>query len=140
MKHQKPLYSPKGKRHYWSICLRRSKKKPCYSEYCHATQLARLLQDSDGFNQRLWFQQDGATCHSSNDSLSSVCEFFGYPKEVTLTGQLVRPDLSPVDFFLWWYLKVKSWRAIHNLNEDIREEMQTISRNTCSGHKLTRRN
>ena len=44
-------------------------------------------------NKGLYLQsyknQQGATCHTSNDSLCSVCEIFGYPKEVTLTGQLV---------------------------------------------------
>ena len=50
---------------YWPILLWRSKRKRCYrAVYCHATEL--LCSIASGFrwffNQRPWFQQDGAIC------------------------------------------------------------------------------
>lgn len=56
------------------------------------------------------------------------------------------PDLSPVDFFLWGYLKTKvcetNPRSIYELKENIRREMSSITKLTCraamenSSHRL----
>ncbi|MDA5927441.1 hypothetical protein M9999_15270, partial [Listeria monocytogenes] len=45
------------------------------------------------------------------------------------------PDLTPMDFFLWGYLKAKVYdtnpRSIEALKENIRREMTSISAVTC---------
>ena len=45
------------------------------------------------------------------------------------------PDLSPMDFFLWGYLKTKVYhtnpRSIDELKENIRREMSRITELTC---------
>ena len=92
---------------------------------------APLLQDSNGFSQQPWLQRDEATCHTSNDSLSSVCEIFGYSKEVTITGQLVARTYPQLIFFLWGYLKRKFFKINSELKKHICKEMLNISRNTC---------
>lgn len=48
--------------------------------YCEMLQdfLASQLQEFDGYNLRTWFQQDGATCHTSDQSLQAVNELFPY--------------------------------------------------------------
>lgn len=58
--------------------------------------------------RRVWFQQDGATCHTANETLAILQHAF--------PGHLISrrgdvdwpprsPDLTPPDFFLWGYLK-----------------------------------
>ncbi|CAH2088888.1 unnamed protein product [Euphydryas editha] len=98
---------------------------------------APALQIFSGFNQRTWFQQDGATYHKSNDSIATVREIFGQ-KLISRRGDinwpLRSPDLTPMDFFLWGYLKSKVFTShtasIEDLKENIRNEMQNISPNT----------
>jgi len=62
----------------------------------------------DELEEEVWFQQDGATAHTSRRSLSILREMFpGHL--ISLRGDIgwpVRsPDLSSCDFFLWGYLK-----------------------------------
>lgn len=95
---------------------------------------APALQDFSGFNHRTWFQQDGATCHTSNDSIAAVREIFGQ-KLISKRGDINwpprSPDLSPMDYFLWGYLKSKVYisnpGSIEELKENIRKEMQDIA-------------
>lgn len=151
LKHQKPLHSPKVT--VWAALSARGIIGPYFFEdrrrnavtvnterYIAMLQnfFSPALQDFDGFNQQSWFQQDGATCHTSNDSLSAVREIFGQ-KVISKRGAINwpprSPDLSPLDFFLWGYLKSKVFNSnpvsLEELKENIREEMQNISRNTC---------
>ena len=65
-----------------------------------------------------------------HDSLRSVCEIFRYPKEATLTDQLVARTYPQWIFFLWEYLKINVFKSNPELKEHISEEMQNMSRNT----------
>lgn len=150
LKHQKPLHSPKVT--VWAALSARGIIGPYFYEdqRGHAVTvnteryIAMLrnfftpaLQNFNGFNQRSWFQQDGATCHTSNDSLIAVREIFGQ-KLISKRGDINwpprSPDLSPMDFFLWGYLKSKVFNtnpaSLEELKERISEEMQNISQNT----------
>jgi hypothetical protein len=60
--------------------------------------------------ENVWFQQDGATAHTSRRSLRILREMFpghivslrgvkGWPPRL--------PDLTPYDFFLWSYIKAQ---------------------------------
>lgn len=89
------------------------------------------LEDSERY---CWFQQDGATCHSSKTTTVLLQDFFGdrligkgkYPPR--------SPDLTPLDYFLWGYLKSKAFRNnpnnIDQLKTNIRDLINEISRNT----------
>jgi hypothetical protein len=51
------------------------------------------------------FQQDGATCHTSNASMTEIESYFG---DRLITKNLWpprSPDLTPPGFFLWGLLK-----------------------------------
>jgi len=59
---------------------------------------------------RLWFQQDGASPHTTRGVLTYLGEVF--PGKVISKGGDVpwpprSPDLSPLDFFLWGHLKAQ---------------------------------
>jgi len=55
-----------------------------------------------------WFQQDGATPHTSNKSLAWLEQRFS---DRLISGRCDRqwsphsPDLNPADFYMWGYLK-----------------------------------
>ena len=56
----------------------------------------------------LWFQQDGATCHSAKETLKLLQETFEdriISRGCDFPWPPRSPDLSPPDFFLWGYLK-----------------------------------
>lgn len=149
LKHQKPLHSPKVT--VWAALSaggiigpyfyedQRSRPVTVNTErYVAMLQIffAPALQDFSGFNQRTWFQQDGATCHTSNDSIAAVREIFG-KKLISKRGDINwpprSPDLSPMDYFLWGYLKSKVYisnpGSIEELKENICKEMQDIAPN-----------
>lgn len=56
----------------------------------------------------MWFQQDGATCHTSNMTIDLLKETFG-ERVISRNGPVNWPprscDLTPLDFFLWGYVK-----------------------------------
>ncbi|GFV37682.1 uncharacterized protein TNCV_2707971 [Trichonephila clavipes] len=58
--------------------------------------------------QELWFQQDGATCHTARATIDLLKDTFG-DRLITRFGPLNWPprscDLTPLDYFLWGYVK-----------------------------------
>jgi len=88
-KHQKPLHSPKVT--VWAAMSSRGIIGPYFFEdergralTVNSERYVRMLdefllpelQNFPGYNQRTWFQQDGATSQTSNRSLSRVGEIF----------------------------------------------------------------
>jgi hypothetical protein len=84
--------------------------------------------------EEIWFQQDGAPPHYD----IRVREFL----DMTFPGHWIgrrgpiewparSPDLSPLDFFLWGYLKLKIYKSrsqtVDELKEKIINECQNIS-------------
>ena len=78
-----------------------------------------------------YFQQDGATCHTSNDSMTEIESFFDDRIISKVLWPPRSPDLSPPDFFLWGALKGKAYakkpRTIRELENNIRREIAAIS-------------
>ena len=85
--------------------------------------------------RRVWWAQDGAPCHSRREVTARLTELFG--DRVIAMNRAVEwparsPDLTPLDFFLWGYLKSKvsynatrkSCRTCHERR--IREEMTVL--------------
>ncbi|GFW04968.1 uncharacterized protein TNCV_4882031 [Trichonephila clavipes] len=64
--------------------------------------------------QELWFQQDGATCHTARATIDLLKYTFG-DRLISRFGPVKWPprscDLKPLDYFLWGY--VKSMRISH---------------------------
>lgn len=58
--------------------------------------------------QNMWFQQDGATSHTARDTIDLLKEKFD-KKIISRNGSVNWPprscDLTPLDFFLWGYVK-----------------------------------
>ncbi|GFX55154.1 putative DD41D transposase [Trichonephila clavipes] len=66
-----------------------------------------LLQIDEGHNE-LWFQQDGATCHTARATIDLLKDTFG-DRLISRFGPVNWPprscDLTPLDYFLWGYVK-----------------------------------
>lgn len=85
--------------------------------------------------RNVWFQQDGATCHTSNATMTFLRQKFP-GRLISRRGDVSwpprSPDLSPCDFFLWGYLKERVYRekprTLHELKEAITEEIRRIPR------------
>ncbi|GFW98681.1 uncharacterized protein TNCV_2758591 [Trichonephila clavipes] len=58
--------------------------------------------------QELWFQQDGATCHTARATIDLLKDTFG-DRLISRFGPVNWPprscDLTPPDYFLWGYVK-----------------------------------
>ena len=78
-----------------------------------------------------YFQRDGATCHTSNESMTEIESFFDDRIISKALWPPRSPDLSPPDFFLWGALKGKAYankpRTIQELENNIRREIAAIS-------------
>jgi hypothetical protein len=77
-----------------------------------------------------YFQQDGATCHTSRRALAEIASFF--QDRVVSKGLWPprSPDLTPLDFFLWGMLKGKVYAnkpsTIDELKSNISNEIAAI--------------
>ncbi|GFV65620.1 uncharacterized protein TNCV_2713481 [Trichonephila clavipes] len=58
--------------------------------------------------QELWFQQEGATCHTARATMDLLKDTFG-DSLISRFGPVNWPprscDLTPLDYFLWGYVK-----------------------------------
>ena len=114
-KHERPLHSPKVI--VWAAMSAKGIIGPYFHEdrrgravtvnsdrYCEMLRnfLASELQEFNGFNSGTWFQQDGATCHTPDQSREAVNELFPN-KVISRRGNINwpprSPDLSPLDYF-----------------------------------------
>lgn len=90
------------------------------------------------YASRWWFQQDGASPHTSKLALEWLKNNFG-DRVISLKSDFEwaphSPDLSPPDFFLWGYLKDRVYKnrphTLLELKENIRVEIAAISQETC---------
>ncbi|GFX84616.1 hypothetical protein TNCV_724241 [Trichonephila clavipes] len=81
--------------------------------------------------QELWFQQDGATCHTARATIDLLKDTFG-DRLISRFGPVNWPprscDLTPLDYFLWGYVNshVPQYRKdldIRNLEQDWGREL-----------------
>ena len=85
--------------------------------------------DMEGY----WFQQDGATCHTSRATIDFLKPLFP-GRLISKNGDFPwpprSPDLTPPDFYLWGYLKSKVYinkpRTLTQLKNNIRREIAAI--------------
>ena len=77
-----------------------------------------------------YFQQDGATCHTSNGSMTEIESFFDDRIISKALWPPRSPDSSLPDFFLWGALKGKAYannpRTIQEQENNIRREIAAI--------------
>ncbi|GFW96098.1 putative transposable element [Trichonephila clavipes] len=87
--------------------------------------------------QELWFQQDGATCHTARATIDLLKDTFG-DRLISRFGPVNWPprscDLTPLDYYLWGYVKSLVYADkpqtldqlednIHRVIADIRPQM-----------------
>ena len=88
--------------------------------------------------QNMWFQQDGATCHTATETINLLKEKFG-DRIISRRGTVNWPprscDLSLLDFFLWGFLKSKVYannpQTIQHLKENIIEQITQTEPQLC---------
>ena len=81
-----------------------------------------------------YYQQDGATCHTSDASMREIGSFF-QDRIISKTLWPPRsPDLTSADSFLWGLLKGKVYkntpRTIKQLKDAMRQEIQAVNIDT----------
>ncbi|GFX37897.1 DUF4817 domain-containing protein [Trichonephila clavipes] len=83
--------------------------------------------------QELWFQQDGATCHTARATIDLLKDTFG-DRLISRFGPVNWPprscDLTPLDYFLWGYVKSLVYadkpQTLHHLEDSIRRVIADI--------------
>lgn len=87
----------------------------------------------------IWFQQDGATCHTAKDTINLLKTKFG-DSIISKNGPINWPprscDLTPLDFFLWGYVKSMAYcnnpKTINELQENIECVIAKIKPDLCA--------
>ncbi|GFU94232.1 uncharacterized protein TNCV_1302811 [Trichonephila clavipes] len=83
--------------------------------------------------QELWFQQDGATCHTACATIDLLKDTFG-DRLISRFGHVNWPprscDLTPLDYFLWVYVKSLVYadkpQTLDHLEDNIRRVIADI--------------
>ncbi|GFU19691.1 transposase [Trichonephila clavipes] len=83
--------------------------------------------------QELWFQQDGATCHTARATIDILKDTFG-DRLISRFGPVNWPprscDLTPLDYFLWGYVKSLVYadkpQTLDHLEDNIRRVIADI--------------
>ena len=86
----------------------------------------------------MWFQQDGATCHTARETINLIKQMFG-ERVISQKADVPWPprscDLTPLDFFLWGFLKSKVYASkpatIGELQQNIGAEISKITVDLC---------
>ncbi|GFX91511.1 DUF4817 domain-containing protein [Trichonephila clavipes] len=91
-----------------------------------------FFKNDEGHNE-LWFQQDGATCHTARETIDLLKDTFG-DRLVSRFGPVNWPprscDLTPLDCFLWSYVKSLVYadkpQTLDHLEDNIRRVIADI--------------
>ncbi|GFU91841.1 DUF4817 domain-containing protein [Trichonephila clavipes] len=83
--------------------------------------------------QELWFQQDGATCHTARATIDLLKDTFG-DRLISRFGPVNWPprscDLPPLDYFLWGYVKSLIYankpQTLDHLEDNVRRVIADI--------------
>ncbi|GFX66185.1 hypothetical protein TNCV_738461 [Trichonephila clavipes] len=86
-----------------------------------------------GVVDELWFQQDGATCHTARATIDLLKDTFG-DRLISRFGPVNWPprscDLTPLDYFLWGYVKSVVYadkpQTLDHLEDNIRRIIADI--------------
>ncbi|GFV47241.1 DUF4817 domain-containing protein [Trichonephila clavipes] len=91
-----------------------------------------FFKHDEGHNE-LWFQQDGATCHTARATIDLLKDTFG-DRLISRFGPVNWPprscDLTPLDYFLWGYVKSLVYadkpQTLDHLEDNIRRVIADI--------------
>ncbi|GFW81470.1 t-box transcription factor TBX1 [Trichonephila clavipes] len=141
--HKRTLFSDEA--HFWlnghvnkQNCCIWSEANPQvhqrYSQWCTNFFIPELNNHDV---QELWFQQDGATCHTARATIDLVKDTFG-DRLISRFGPVNWPprscDLTPLDYFLWGYVKSLVYadnpQTLDHLEDNIRRVIADIGPQT----------
>ena len=81
----------------------------------------------------IWFQQDGATCHTAEATLDVLSTVFK-DRIISRRADNRSCDLAPLDYYLWGAVKDKCYadkpETIDALKDNIREVIGEIQQHT----------
>ncbi|GFU83651.1 DUF4817 domain-containing protein [Trichonephila clavipes] len=91
-----------------------------------------FFKNDEGHNE-LWFQQDGATCHTGRATIDLLKDTFG-DRLISRFGPVNWPprscDLTPLDYFLWSYVKSLVYadkpQTLDHLEDNIRRVIADV--------------
>ncbi|GFY05732.1 DUF4817 domain-containing protein [Trichonephila clavipes] len=87
--------------------------------------------------KKLWFQQDGATCHTARATIDLLKDTFG-DRLISRFGPVNWPprscDLTPLDYFLWGYLKSLVYEDEPQMLDHLEYNIRRVIADIC-GHK-----
>jgi hypothetical protein len=98
-----------------------------------------LWPQLDGMDlEDMWFQQDGATCHTASETMALLQSKFP-GRIISRNSEVNWPprscDLTPLDYFLWGYVKGKVYannpQTIQELKDNIRGVICEIEPHLC---------
>lgn len=99
-----------------------------------------LVPELDNIDlENIWFQQDGATCHTATETIDLLkTKFPG--RVISRFGDINWPprscDLTPLDFFLWGFVKEKVYAnnptTIPELKNNIQQVIREIEPTLCA--------
>ncbi|GFU85532.1 putative DD41D transposase [Trichonephila clavipes] len=79
--------------------------------------------------QELWFQQDGGTCHTARAAIDLLKDTFG-DRLISRFGPANWPprscDLTPLDYFLWGYVKSLVYADKPQTLEDLEDNIRRV--------------
>ncbi|GFV72559.1 uncharacterized protein TNCV_4084591 [Trichonephila clavipes] len=91
------------------------------------------ITDLKDIEEELWFQQDGATCHTARATIDLLKDTFG-DRLISRFGPVNWSprscDLTPLDYFLWGYVKSLVYadkpQTLDHLEDNIRHVIADI--------------
>ncbi len=96
--------------------------------------IQQFLSQIEKSECRSCLQQDNAHPHVSTNTMSFQCKFFNERLISTNLRPPCSPDLSPMDFSLWGYLKNRMYmtapRNLEELDGNIAREIENIDQKT----------
>ncbi|KAJ4429843.1 hypothetical protein ANN_22047 [Periplaneta americana] len=118
-----------GKHQYFRVCAHLTIQTVNTAEY-RLIFMEFVEQLDDVELSQGYFQQDGATCHTSNESMELIASFFDDRIISRNLWPPRSPDLTTPDFFLWGYLKDRVYathpQTLDYLKHNITQEIQAI--------------
>ncbi|GFX63824.1 putative transposable element [Trichonephila clavipes] len=107
-------------------------KRILFSDEAHFWLNGYVKNKTAAFGE-LWFQRDGATCHTARATIDLLKDTFG-DRLISRFGPVNWPprscDLTPLDYFLWGYVKSLVYadkpQTLDHLEDNIRRVIADI--------------
>ncbi|GFX73192.1 transposable element Tc3 transposase [Trichonephila clavipes] len=131
--HKRILFSDEA--HFWLNGYVNKQNCRIWSEANHKAMITNsfIPELNNPDVQELWFQQDGATCHTARATIDLLKDTFG-DRLISRFGPMNWPprscDLTPLDYFLWGYVMslvyVDKPQTLDHLEDNIRRVIADI--------------